>query len=72
VDRLLAAPPTALAGLPVTGVEDLDGIKLLLGDAGWVMVRQSGTESVLRVYCEARTPREVDAILGETALLAGS
>ena len=72
VDRLLASPPAVLAGLPVTGVEDLDGIKLLLGDAGWVMVRPSGTEPVLRVYCEARTPDEVDAILGETALLAGS
>jgi phosphomannomutase len=72
VDRLLASPPAVLAGLPVTGVADLDGIKLLLGDAGWVMVRPSGTEPVLRVYCEARTPEEVDAILGETALLARS
>jgi phosphomannomutase len=72
VDRLLAEPPDAVAGHPVTGVADLDGIKLLLGDTGWVMVRPSGTEPVLRVYCEARTTAEVEAILGETSRLARS
>ncbi|PYU34784.1 MAG: phosphoglucosamine mutase, partial [Acidobacteria bacterium] len=32
---------------PVTGREDLDGIKVYLGDVGWVMVRASGTEPML-------------------------
>jgi phosphomannomutase len=72
VEGLLESPPAALAGIRVTGIEDLDGIKLLLGDVGWVMVRPSGTEPVLRIYCEARTPNEVDAILRETALLGSS
>jgi len=32
--------------------EDMDGIKLYLDDVGWVMIRASGTENLLRVYCE--------------------
>lgn len=44
---------THILDLPVTRLEDMDGIKLYLGEAGWVMVRASGTENLLRVYCEA-------------------
>jgi len=43
---------TSILDLPVVRREDMDGIKLYLGDAGWVMVRASGTENLLRVYCE--------------------
>jgi phosphomannomutase len=38
--------------LPVARRENMDGIKLYLGDAGWVMIRASGTENLLRVYSE--------------------
>jgi phosphomannomutase len=47
---------------PVVRREDLDGTKLYLGEAGWVMVRASGTENVLRIYSEtakAETTRRV-------------
>src|SRR5262249_17811211 len=37
---------------PVARSENMDGIKLYLGDVGWVMVRASGTENLLRVYAE--------------------
>ena len=37
---------------PVVRRENIDGIKLYLGDVGWVMVRASGTENLLRVYSE--------------------
>ena len=43
---------TRILDLPVVRREDMDGIKLYLGAAGWVMVRASGTETLLRVYCE--------------------
>jgi phosphomannomutase len=33
--------------------EDMDGVKVYLGDIGWVMVRASGTENLLRVYAES-------------------
>jgi len=40
---------------PIQRREDMDGIKLYLRENGWVLLRASGTENLLRVYCE--TPR---------------
>ncbi|HEY6264344.1 MAG TPA: phosphoglucomutase/phosphomannomutase family protein [Candidatus Acidoferrum sp.] len=48
--------------LRVVHREDMDGIKLYLGELGWLLVRASGTENLLRVYCEtsnAGTTRRV-------------
>ncbi len=49
--------------LPVVNREDLDGIKVYLGEAGWVMVRASGTENLLRVYSETSKPETTRRIL---------
>jgi phosphomannomutase len=63
VARLRQDPPSRLAGLAVSGVDTLDGVKLLLGEAGWILFRGSGTEPLLRVYCEARSPAEVEHLI---------
>ena len=63
VERILAAPPARLGGLRVERIDSLDGAKLLFGDAGWILFRASGTEPVLRVYCEASTPRLLRGLL---------
>ncbi len=47
---------------PIVRRENLDGVKMYLGEAGWVLVRASGTEHMLRVYAEttrAETTRRV-------------
>jgi phosphomannomutase len=49
--------------LPVVRREDMDGIKVYLGEAGWVMVRASGTENLLRVYSETSKPETTRRIL---------
>jgi phosphomannomutase len=49
--------------LPVVGREDMDGVKVYLGEAGWVMVRASGTENLLRVYSETSKPETTRRIL---------
>jgi alpha-D-glucose phosphate-specific phosphoglucomutase len=49
--------------LPVVRREDMDGIKVYLGEAGWVMVRASGTENLLRVYSETSKPEMTRRIL---------
>jgi phosphomannomutase len=56
-----------LLNLPVTRRENLDGIKIYLGDVGWVLIRASGTENLLRVYSETNkaetTRRVLDAVV---------
>ncbi len=68
--RLLAGalrerPPATVGGMNVTGIDTLDGVKLLFGDDGWILVRPSGTEPVLRVYCEAPGESAVRTALDE-------
>jgi phosphomannomutase len=63
IDRLAAAPPPAVAGHEVAGVERLDGTKLLFADESWLLFRQSGTEPLLRIYCEATSAVKRDALL---------
>ena len=53
----------------VTRREDLDGIKLYLGEIGWVMVRASGTENMLRLYSETTRPETTGRILGGVTAL---
>lgn len=54
-----------IAGLKVTGLNGLDGIKMQLGDSAWLLVRASGTENVLRLYAEAPSRELVKAVLEE-------
>lgn len=49
--------------LKVVRTEDLDGFKFFFEDETWVMIRPSGTEPVLRVYCEAPSTAESFRIL---------
>ena len=51
---------------PVSRREDLDGIKLYLDEIGWVMVRASGTENLLRVYSETTNPDATRQVLRAT------
>src|SRR5882757_1094945 len=48
---------------PVVRREDMDGIKVYLGEVGWVMVRASGTENLLRVYSETSKPETTRRVL---------
>ena len=49
---------------PIARRENMDGIKLYLGEAGWVMVRASGTENLLRVYSETNKQQTTRRVLG--------
>jgi phosphomannomutase len=59
-----------VAGLKVTAVEDLDGAKMLFGDSAWLLVRASGTENLLRLYCEAPSREQVKTLLEEMTRIA--
>jgi phosphoglucomutase len=55
-------PPATVSGRRVANVNLLDGIKLLFEDGSWILVRESGTEPVARVYIEAKTESDLDAL----------
>jgi phosphomannomutase len=55
VDQLQNQPVTAIAGQAVTHCQTDDGYKFTLCDGRWLLIRFSGTEPVLRLYCEAAT-----------------
>ncbi|MFN5696036.1 MAG: phosphoglucomutase/phosphomannomutase family protein, partial [Cyanobacteriota bacterium] len=70
--RLAETPPQEVAGLPVQEVITTDGVKLRLGPSHWLMLRFSGTEPLLRLYCEAPTAERVEEVLGWARQLAES
>jgi phosphomannomutase len=63
VDRLAHSAPASIGGVSVSQVNTLDGVKYVLADESWLLIRPSGTEPVLRVYAEAREPGMVEALL---------
>ncbi len=63
VERLLNDPPGSLGGESVVDVNQVDGVKYLLADESWLLIRPSGTEPVLRVYAEGRDTTMVDTLL---------
>jgi alpha-D-glucose phosphate-specific phosphoglucomutase len=46
-------------GKKVSKLDRTDGLKMLCADGSWVLMRPSGTEPVVRVYCEAATEAEL-------------
>ena len=52
---------------PIKRRESMDGIKLYLGDIGWVLVRPSGTENLLRIYAETSKADTTKKVLRATA-----
>jgi phosphomannomutase len=60
------APPREVAGEPVTAVLDRDGVKYVFGERGWLLHRLSGTEPLVRLYCEHEDGEMVGRILGKT------
>ena len=64
LEQILAkATPKAVAGEAVQEVIRTDGIKLRMGPSHWLMLRFSGTEPLLRLYCEAPDQDRVHAVL---------
>jgi len=61
---------TEIDGHAVERIETLDGFKHRT-DGGWLLVRPSGTEPVLRIYAEAETPEAARALVGDAVSQLG-
>lgn len=60
-----------LGGHAVTQKDTTDGYKFVMDDGGWLLVRFSGTEPLIRVYTETTDQAAVPAILADGKKLAG-
>ncbi|RYD07067.1 hypothetical protein N752_00360 [Desulforamulus aquiferis] len=58
LEQLKTFAPGKLAGQQVVERITLDGIKLVLADGAWVLIRASGTEPLFRIYVEANSPEQ--------------
>ena len=63
VERLISDAPTSIGGESVVEVISKDGVKYIMADDSWLLIRPSGTEPVLRVYAEGRSTDMVQALL---------
>jgi phosphomannomutase len=70
--HLLDSSPADIAGESVTEVSTTDGVKYILADDSWLLIRPSGTEPVLRVYAEGTSPEMVKAMIGYGEQVAAS
>jgi phosphomannomutase len=69
--RILSANPSKIGGLEVKELNTTDGFKFVLEDGGWLLIRFSGTEPIMRVYCETTKEDRVQAILEDGLKIAG-
>jgi phosphomannomutase len=73
--RLEHEAPEALAGMAVRerkALDTKDGFKFYREDGSWLLIRFSGTEALLRIYVEARSPADVEALLDEGRRIAAA
>jgi alpha-D-glucose phosphate-specific phosphoglucomutase len=68
---ILNAKPKTIGGLKVTELITVDGFQFKLEDGGWLLIRFSGTEPIMRVYCETTHQDKVKAILQDGLKIAG-
>jgi phosphomannomutase len=71
VARVTAARPEHIGGLRVAARDTTDGFKYIMEDGGWLLVRFSGTEQIIRVYCETTHGTKVRGILDDGVRLVG-
>ena len=71
VARVCAASPKAIAGLAVTSSDTTDGFRYMMEDGGWLLIRFSGTEPMMRVYTETTYKDKVQDILKAGVALTG-
>ena len=69
--NVASARPESIAGLDVEEIVTVDGHQFVMEDGGWLLIRFSGTEPIIRVYAETTHKDKLDDILEEGMRLAG-
>jgi phosphoglucomutase len=59
----LAQEPTSLGGRKIEKINRIDGVKMLFADGGWMLMRPSGTEPMVRIYAESENKKDLEDLL---------
>lgn len=70
VADLVSRAPKQLADVSIAQISDQDGVKYILSDNSWLLIRPSGTEPVLRIYAESHSDKQVQRLLEVGAQMA--
>jgi phosphomannomutase len=63
IERVRAGELDAAFGVPFANREEKDGVKMNFADDSWILFRKSGTEPIIRIYCESPTREQVQSML---------
>ena len=61
---LTSRAPAEIGSQAIQEISQKDGVKYIMADDSWLLIRPSGTEPVLRVYAEGRSREMVKALMG--------
>jgi len=62
-ENYFESDPSEIAGLAVESIDRTDGVRMILEDGDWVLIRLSGTEPLARIYVQSDTSEKRDGIL---------
>lgn len=71
IDRVKAKLSGEINGTKIMKVDTTDGFRFHLADKSWLLIRFSGTEPLLRIYCETSSHAGVKKLLAAGKSLAG-
>jgi phosphomannomutase len=63
IERVRARELDGAFGVALANIEEKDGVKMNFTDGSWLLFRQSGTEPIIRIYCESPDKERVRLIL---------
>jgi alpha-D-glucose phosphate-specific phosphoglucomutase len=65
MEKLSLKIPSKIADTEILHVNRMDGVKLILRDESWLLIRPSGTEPLIRIYGESTNKEKLQAVLKE-------
>jgi len=62
-DKLKKKLPKKILDTPIRQLLDIDGLKVILENDHWILIRPSGTEPLIRTYAESDSPQKTKTLL---------
>jgi phosphoglucomutase len=59
----LAMDPKDIGGRRIESINRMDGVKFLLANNAWILMRPSGTEPLVRIYAESEDKKDLEDLL---------